>query len=421
MYLRGQYKLDVGGIKTSTIFDNNSLYKYLIENKFSYPDLKHIRQGENGKVVLEGKYTSHYVIIEEELLKLEVKNKWGTQREANGFHEDKVLKIYLEKFFDKNSSADPYDEYIKFKRVRKQPYIIYGLIILATISFVGYVFLVEPSIRSNNISESYLTQYSSKYRIGETFDNFFASGKWKKYNIGSKEYVDFKGICTQNNKDVNAIITFSVSGEAFKVEKISVANEDFNDLEIVAFLYKIYEAMDDKSNSETNTNTNNNSANNIKDNVVKEEVIKETVDSEIKIDFKNTKYIKYTNSRFGFSIEYPDFLEMQEAPTNDDGRIFISKDKNIKLVVSGYNNVLNDTVNSLYNDDINKLINIGYKSISERSYVVTWRDGDIMKYKSVVVGIDKINNFTVEYNKKYDNDMNIITGEIYNSFMPGSL
>src|SRR5262245_53644970 len=43
------------------------------------------------------------------------------------------------------------------------------------------------------------------------------------------------------------------------------------------------------------------------------------------------KYSVYENSRFGYSIEYPSTLTMQPPPENGDGRIFLSKDVELRV------------------------------------------------------------------------------------------
>src|SRR3712207_7970261 len=54
----------------------------------------------------------------------------------------------------------------------------------------------------------------------------------------------------------------------------------------------------------------------------------------------NQEMSTYTNSRFGFSINYPKNFTLKETSTNNDGaKMTLGK---ATIIVYGYNNVLND-------------------------------------------------------------------------------
>ena len=132
-------------------------------------------------------------------------------------------------------------------------------------------------------------------------------------------------------------------------------------------------------------------------------------------------YLNYYNSRYGFKIQYPDFLIEQPAPENNDGRAFRSEDGQITLTASGGNNVFEATVESEYNASLADLPNISYSNLGERSYVVSWEEGDIVFYMCKIVGPGSINTFILEYPKARAEELSEVVGVCYDSFTAGDL
>ncbi len=108
-------------------------------------------------------------------------------------------------------------------------------------------------------------------------------------------------------------------------------------------------------------------------------------------------YKTYINARFGFSIEYPDIFTEQVLPTNNDGILLSNPDKQLSLVVSGCYNVLEETAVGNYQSDMNSLENINYHYQKDDWYVISWSEGDTMFYKKMIVGIDQISTFIINY------------------------
>lgn len=133
-----------------------------------------------------------------------------------------------------------------------------------------------------------------------------------------------------------------------------------------------------------------NSIENTEDNVSNknEEAIKtEIVNDEGNTErYSNINYINYQNTRFGFSVDYPDFLIEQETPVNNDGRRFESEDGKISLSASGIYNVLDYTAEGEYNKDVDELSNITYKNLGDNYYEIAWIEGDEAFYTYSVVG-----------------------------------
>jgi len=65
------------------------------------------------------------------------------------------------------------------------------------------------------------------------------------------------------------------------------------------------------------------------------------------------KYSTYENGRFGFSIDYPSTLLMQEPPPlNGDGRSFVSKDNEVKMYVWAHYNALFRSVQEEFDEEL---------------------------------------------------------------------
>ncbi|MCI3922665.1 hypothetical protein MO973_20750 [Paenibacillus sp. TRM 82003] len=222
--------------------DHVTLLERLREKGFSYPELKNMRHNESGQVVIEGKYTSHPLEINGQMLYVGKGMKGDEQKKANCILEAAIIAHYLSKFFNPNAPVDAYKEYEKFRKRRKQPVLVTaGIFILFLIAFAFQAGEeLTPQLQSNNISSSYLSQYSNTKTIGDTFEAFFGDPKWKSYEQGIQKYVDFQGTLTVDNEPAVSVITFSVSGEKFMVESVKIDNQVLNSLEVEAFFQTVY-------------------------------------------------------------------------------------------------------------------------------------------------------------------------------------
>jgi len=110
-----------------------------------------------------------------------------------------------------------------------------------------------------------------------------------------------------------------------------------------------------------------------------------------------TSYKQYTNSRYGFSIEYPSTFITKVVPDNNDGRIFSTKDNSAELTVSGINNISSQDVKSLYSDLLKEHSNVSYKKQQDNWFVVSWIEGDKIVYEKMVVGSGSNNTFVIKY------------------------
>lgn len=112
---------------------------------------------------------------------------------------------------------------------------------------------------------------------------------------------------------------------------------------------------------------------------------------------------------------------MQPAPDNNDGRIFKSKDDKVTLVASGINNAMFLDIDSAFEFYTRDISNIIYENKSERSFVVSWEENEVISYKCVVVGKGSINQFTIRYPKEEEGFYSDVVNRCYDSFIPGDL
>ncbi|WP_297632534.1 hypothetical protein [uncultured Clostridium sp.] len=136
--------------------------------------------------------------------------------------------------------------------------------------------------------------------------------------------------------------------------------------------------------------------------------------SELSEKAKEINYKKYNNERFGFSIEYPDYLKVMVDPDNGDGIQVGNED--LKLTVSGGYNVLNETPDSMEKELVNGKDNISYKEKGKDFFVASWLEGDMVIYQYKKIGKNMIQGFVLEYDKSKIKEFDPIVNRIYKSF-----
>ncbi|WP_461207272.1 hypothetical protein [Clostridium sp. DL1XJH146] len=190
---------------------------------------------------------------------------------------------------------------------------------------------------------------------------------------------------------------------------------------------QLTETQDIETNQSTEEKTetilidDNKKNNTLNDNKTEIEEEKEPVkESEISLQQQtcdgNVNYLLYVNDRFGFSIQYPEFLCNGEESFNGDGITLTSESGEVELAVWGAHNVLEETIESLYNEEINKHPNAAYKVIRDDFFVVSWVEGDKIFYENTVVSEDVINTFVIQYPVEQKEEFDPIVTEIYHNF-----
>ena len=229
------------------------------------------------------------------------------------------------------------------------------------------------------------------------------------------------------------VLSFVACGETTKVEgnknenqiednKEEEKDEEEKEEEVNKGNNYIGEVTDDNltSNEDENNDEDEEKDENTDKNEVKDEE-NDNSEENNSTESEAINYLNYSNSRYGFKIQYPDFLIEQPAPENNDGRAFRSEDGEITLTASGGNNIFESTVESEYSASLTDLPNISYSNLGDRSYVVSWEEGDIVFYKCEIVGPGSINTFILEYPKARAEELSEVVGVCYDSFTAGDL
>ncbi len=134
----------------------------------------------------------------------------------------------------------------------------------------------------------------------------------------------------------------------------------------------------------------------------KEQELKKTYDAaEVKRLIENSKYVKYTNTRFGYSFYYPECFKMGEAPGNNDGREFYLGN-NISFIISGIYNSDSENIKESYQNDEDR-IKSSYHIQKDNWYVMSGNlENDLVYYKKrVLMKSDSVDGTYVTFYLKY--------------------
>jgi hypothetical protein len=131
-------------------------------------------------------------------------------------------------------------------------------------------------------------------------------------------------------------------------------------------------------------------------------------------------FAQYCNARFGFCADYPRDLIMEPPPENGDGRRF--RDTNgFLLVISGINNVLEETVDSELKSDLKSFKKVMYQSKGKNWFVLSGFQGLNVVYLKTFVGKGAINHLTITYPAARKAAYPETVTRISRSFKPGDL
>ncbi|MFA6148945.1 MAG: hypothetical protein WC899_12125 [bacterium] len=137
----------------------------------------------------------------------------------------------------------------------------------------------------------------------------------------------------------------------------------------------------------------------------------------------NITYKTYGNARFGYVINYPvDILIPQGEADNGDGQKFISRDKDVIVLVYGSNNALDETLKGKYQDairgsdsEIRKRV-VKYKIIKQNMFVVSGEQGEDIFYLKTIYNNDAFITFQITYPKSRKRIFNPIVTAMSKSF-----
>lgn len=113
----------------------------------------------------------------------------------------------------------------------------------------------------------------------------------------------------------------------------------------------------------------------------------------------NFTYQTYTNSRFGFTVQYPTTFTAYPPPTNNDGREFSNEEATITAYGS-HINVLgeNETIETYYQRALADAPGpVTYKALGNDWYVVSYRAGTNTVYEKAIIGETIISKVIITY------------------------
>ena len=121
----------------------------------------------------------------------------------------------------------------------------------------------------------------------------------------------------------------------------------------------------------------------------------------------NREYVRYTNSRFGFSIEVPKDFISQTPTTNNDGRRFLSEDGQAEIVASAIINIMDKTLSQLRADVVQQEKSaVSFVNEGDTWFVLSWNENSHIYYQKSFVNGKVISTMTIcypiEQREKYD-------------------
>jgi len=129
---------------------------------------------------------------------------------------------------------------------------------------------------------------------------------------------------------------------------------------------------------------------------------------------------RYCNQRFGFCVDYPQNLEMEPPPVNNDGRRFHDRD-GFLMIASGINNSMEETLHSEMESQEEELDTVTYRKFGSNWYVLSGFKGPDIVYLKTYVGRGSINRLYIKYRTSLRSRYDKMVDSISRSFVPGQI
>ena len=135
--------------------------------------------------------------------------------------------------------------YKNFKSLSTTGKILHIAIPVAAVVVVVVIFsLIFSDKYVSIVKNGHLTEFSKTETVGEAFDDFFASPKWKSFKSEKGDrIVEFNGECEYFDERVKVCIQFEVDedDESFEISYADIDGEDISLIELYAMLEAAYE------------------------------------------------------------------------------------------------------------------------------------------------------------------------------------
>ncbi len=272
---------------------------------------------------------------------------------------------------------------------------------------------------SGNRGEKYIDAIKNEVLTGidgtyeKVFDKFFDNGTWEFFaDEEGRDFVEFVGNCTFENEVKKAKIRFTITNKKKDDIRFEATYLSLNDVpqttdtlsELLREASLVYIGKDITEAPAVVTET--------------KPAVKQKANNTV-------TYAKYTNGRFGFSIDVPTFLIKQRDPDNGSGFTFVSDDGTVVLTVYGshYPIVMytNPTIETLYQEgQANADYTITYKAQKNNWYVLSGSKGSDVVYEKYFLKSDGSENvFVITYPQYREKEFDPIVTHISKSFKTG--
>ena len=123
---------------------------------------------------------------------------------------------------------------------------------------------------------------------------------------------------------------------------------------------------------------------------------------------ENFTYQTYTNTRYGFTVEYPTTFTVGQAPTNNDGRNFYNEEFTM-VAYGSHTNIIeqNETIETYYNRALGNASGpVAYKRLGNNWYAISYTTGSNIVYEKSIINDGVIFTLNMTYpssqKTKYD-------------------
>ncbi|MDD4747915.1 MAG: hypothetical protein RBR35_11470 [Salinivirgaceae bacterium] len=141
----------------------------------------------------------------------------------------------------------------------------------------------------------------------------------------------------------------------------------------------------------------------------------------------NIEYETYHNDRYGYTVEYPNFLIPQSEAANQDGQKFVSENQKIKFIVYyEYKNDFNSdgeqlSIDEAYQEDLKLKEGIFNKKLESQRYIIEYKMDDILHTDYLLRFGETYFNTRFEYPETEKERMRDIIEHVINSLKVDAL
>lgn len=271
---------------------------------------------------------------------------------------------------------------------------------------IGTFFLAGCASKPNNeVEEFKLNLISEQYtQASEIYKENKKNEEFKKY---VDEFID---------NDIKSKETYLNKKNYVAIEEdLDIISEFYNSKELINAKDKIKDikielSLENKKLADKNTKLED-ELKELKAKITEEENLKNGV-----FEYKN-----YLNERWKFSIEYPSFFDEIVVNGDNINVHFTSTTYDGTIILDGWNREETKSIDELFAEELANIPDMPYKEKHDDSYVISWREGELICYKTVLIGAHSMNSFIMKYPESEKAFYNPILENIYASFKPGDL